>query len=78
MFNPEHYNSRSQDLDEAFHDLGQFYWGPVESWLKEKPIISEKAFPLIVPRNTALDIDTLEDWEIAERMFELNNNIKKN
>ena len=76
MFNPEHYNSRSQDLEEAFHDLGQFYWGPAESWLKEKPIISENAYPLIVPRNIALDIDTIEDWEIAERMFEVNNNIK--
>ena len=43
MFNPEHYNSRSQDLEEAFHDLGQFYW-VAESWLKEKPIISENAY----------------------------------
>jgi pseudaminic acid cytidylyltransferase len=76
MFNPKHSNSRSQDLEEYFHDAGQFYWGLRDSWLENKPLISENSKPILIPRNRALDIDTLEDWQIAERMFEVIN--KKN
>ena len=70
MFYPQHYNSRSQDLEEAFHDAGQFYWGLSEAWLNNKPIISENAKPILISRSRVIDIDTLEDWQIAERMFE--------
>ena len=74
MFYPKNYNSRSQDLEEAFHDAGQFYWGLTDAWLKNKPVISENATPLLIPRNRVQDIDTLEDWQIAERMFKIINN----
>jgi N-acylneuraminate cytidylyltransferase len=70
MFNPEHFNTRSQDLEEAYHDAGQFYWGLSEAWLKERPIFSSVAAPLVLPRYRVQDIDTWEDWERAERMFE--------
>jgi hypothetical protein len=40
MFHPEHFNTRSQDLEEAFHDAGQFYWGQASAWLAGKPIFS--------------------------------------
>ena len=70
MFYPQNYNSRSQDLEEAFHDAGQFYWGLSEAWLNNKPIISENAKPILISRSRVMDIDTLEDWQIAERMFE--------
>ncbi len=70
MFYPQHYNSRSQDLDEAFHDAGQFYWGLSDAWLNNKPIISENAKPILIPRYRVIDIDTIEDWRIAEKMFE--------
>ena len=70
MFYPEHYNTRSQDLEEAYHDAGQFYWGLTDAWLKNKPIISEVSTPLIIPRNRVQDIDTPEDWLIATRLFE--------
>ena len=76
MFYPEHYNSRSQDLEEAFHDAGQFYWGLTDSWLKNKPIVSENAIPIMIPRYRVHDIDTLEDWQIAERMFRITNKKK--
>lgn len=77
MFYPKYYNSRSQDLEEAFHDAGQFYWGLTDAWLKNKPVISENATPLLIPRNRVQDIDTLEDWQIAERMFRIINNKRK-
>lgn len=71
MFNPELYATRSQDLEDAYYDAGQFYWGNRDAWLKRKPIFSSRAFPLVVPRYRAQDIDTEEDWRYAEIMFEL-------
>jgi pseudaminic acid cytidylyltransferase len=71
MFNPENLNTRSQDLEEAFHDAGQFYWGRAEAWLKGKSIFSPDATPVVLPRHYVQDIDTQEDWELAEIMFEV-------
>jgi N-acylneuraminate cytidylyltransferase len=69
MFYPEHFNTRSQDLEEAYHDAGQFYWGQSSAWLAGKPIFSPAAAPVILPRHRVQDIDTPEDWERAEWMF---------
>lgn len=69
MFHPEHFNTRSQDLEEAFHDAGQFYWGNARVWLAGKPIFSPDAAPVILSRHRVQDIDTPEDWERAEWMF---------
>lgn len=69
MFSPEHFNARSQDLEEAYHDAGQFYWGHAEAWLSAKPIFSREAAPIMLPRHRVQDIDTPEDWERAELMF---------
>lgn len=66
MFQPEHFNTRSQDLEEAYHDAGQFYWGRSSAWLAGKPIFSPAAAPVILPRYRVQDIDTPEDWERAE------------
>lgn len=69
MFNPEHINTRSQDLEEAWHDAGQFYWGRVEAWLIEKVIFGADSTAVILPRHCVQDIDTIEDWERAESLF---------
>jgi len=69
MFNPEHFLTRSQDLEEAYHDAGQFYWGRAEAWLAGRPIFSRSTSPVMLPRYRVQDIDTLEDWERAEWMF---------
>ena len=69
MFNPEHFNTRSQDLEEAWHDAGQFYWGRARSWVAEEPVFSTKSVPLRLPRQRVQDIDTLEDWSRAEWLF---------
>ena len=71
MFNPENYSTRSQDLTEAFHDAGQFYWGKPDSWLNELPIFNSKSYPIILPSYMVQDIDTLEDWERAEMLFKV-------
>jgi pseudaminic acid cytidylyltransferase len=69
MFQPEYFNMRSQDLEEAYHDAGQFYWGRPEAWLTGKPIFTVDSAPVILPRYRVQDIDTLEDWARAEWMF---------
>jgi pseudaminic acid cytidylyltransferase len=69
MFTPEHFQSRSQDLEEAFHDAGQFYWGTANAWLQGKPLFSEHATPVKLPRHRVQDIDTPEDWVRAEWLF---------
>lgn len=69
MFNPEHFNTRSQDLEEAFHDAGQFYWGRADAWLMSKPIFTPDSQPVPLPRHRVQDIDTPEDWSRAEWLF---------
>lgn len=69
MFYPEYYNARSQDLEEAFHDAGQFYWGKFSTWKEGTLMFSDKTVPIILPRYRVQDIDTLEDWDRAEMMF---------
>lgn len=69
MFQPENFLIRSQDLEEAFHDAGQFYWGRSDAWCSEKAIFGKSSTPVILPRQRVQDIDTTEDWENAELMF---------
>lgn len=69
MFNPEHFNTRSQDLEEAYHDAGQFYWGRAEAWRKGRMIFGPNSMPVILPRHRVQDIDTPEDWVRAEWLF---------
>ncbi|SHN89657.1 N-Acetylneuraminate cytidylyltransferase [Bathymodiolus heckerae thiotrophic gill symbiont] len=69
MFYPENFNVRSQDLEEAYHDAGQFYWGKTQAFKDELPIFSETASPYILPRYLVQDIDTTEDWIRAEVMY---------
>jgi N-acylneuraminate cytidylyltransferase len=69
MLQPELFNTRSQDLEEVWHDAGQFYWGYARAWLAQKPIFNHDAAPIPLPRFRVQDIDTFEDWERAEWMF---------
>lgn len=69
MFSPEHFQTRSQDLEEAYHDAGQFYWGKVDAWMSEKVIFGSESTPVILPRYRVQDIDTPEDWDRAEWLF---------
>ena len=69
MFNPEHFNTRSQDLEEAYHDAGQFYWGKASAWMQGSIIFSAASAPVLMPRHRVQDIDTPEDWLRAELMF---------
>ena len=69
MFQPEHFKTRSQDLDDAWHDAGQFYWGRADAWLCGESLFGRATAPVKLPRHRVQDIYTPEDWERAEWMF---------
>lgn len=71
MFQPEHLSTRSQDLEEAYHDAGQFYWGTAAAFINRKPFFSPRAKAVLLPRKYVQDIDTQEDWVLAEALFKV-------
>ena len=71
MLHPEHYPTRSQDLELIYHDAGQFYWLSVAALLKQQKLFMERSTPLFCSELEAQDIDTLEDWALAEVKYQL-------
>jgi pseudaminic acid cytidylyltransferase len=69
MIYPENFNTRSQDLEDTYHDAGQFYWGRISAWIANKVIFSPESAAILLPRHKVQDIDTMEDWLRAELMF---------
>ena len=66
---PEFIQDRSQDLEESFHDAGQFYWGTAKAFLNEDSMYVNNSCPIRLPRFLTQDIDTDEDWLQAELIF---------
>lgn len=69
MLFPDNRESRSQDLEVAYHDAGQFYWGRTEAFLANLDMFSADTVPVLMPRTRVQDIDTEEDWLRAELML---------
>lgn len=72
---PEFMNTRSQDLEPYYHDCGQFYCMNVKSFLEQKVIWMRDVVPFIQDEKNVQDIDTMEDWEIAEMKYKIMRNI---
>lgn len=68
---PEHAFSRSQDLEPLYHDAGQFYCLRTERFLDQKKMVMDKTLPLELPELEVQDIDTEEDWRIAEVKYQV-------
>ena len=71
MFSPEYFNTRSQDLEEAWHDAGQFYWGKTSAWLNKSVIFSSNSKIVPLPQFRVQDIDTVQDWQRAELIAQI-------
>lgn len=69
MLHPEHFETRSQDLEEIYHDAGQFYWGRASAWCSASVLFGPTSAAVILPPHRVQDIDTPEDWVRAEWMF---------
>lgn len=68
---PEHILARSQDLESAYYDIGQFYWGSAGAWLGPRPVVQSVCSAFVVDAWRAVDIDTPEDWDRAEKVFKV-------
>ena len=66
---PAQMGKRSQDLEEYYHDAGQFYWGTCSAWKNDEATFAPHSIPVILPRYLVQDIDTPEDWKRAELMY---------
>ncbi|MCX2683193.1 pseudaminic acid cytidylyltransferase [Campylobacter sp. MIT 21-1685] len=73
MFDESSYFKRSQDLTQAYHDAGIFYFGKSEAWLEEKMIFKPYSSAFILPKTLVCDIDTFEDLEFAKTLFRFHN-----
>ena len=71
LFYPEHSGTRSQDLEPAYHDAGQFYWCRPEALRAGRPLLGPTAAMYPVDRARAQDIDTPDDWAFAEMLYQL-------
>jgi len=70
MFTPEHHMTRSQDLEEAYQDAGQFYWEKRDQE-SDEIMFGKDSIPIVLPRHLVQDIDTLEDWKRVEIMYKV-------
>ncbi len=68
---PEYVKTRSQDLEKQYHDAGQFYIYHVEKLFAHNGIIEDDFKPIILPEMCVQDIDTLDDWKMAEMKYRL-------
>lgn len=67
---PENLNARSQDLPQAFHDAGQWYWFRTAAFLHEKLLMGPNTGSVELPSSQVQDIDTMDDWALAEMKHE--------
>ena len=71
MFNPEYFETRSQDLPKAYFDAGMFYMATPNAWIKKLRIFDKHSYPLTIPNYRIQDIDNPADWERAELMAKI-------
>ena len=71
MIHKEHLKTRSQDLEERFHDAGQFYWCNTKALLTSKKMITSNTGGFVISEMEAQDIDTETDWKLAELKYQL-------
>lgn len=72
----EHINTRSQDLEDHYHDSGQFYWLNTKEFLKEKKVFMSNTGYIELKEYEAQDVDTPEDWKMLELKYNLIKNKK--
>jgi len=69
-FYPEYELTRTQDLEKAYYDAGQFYWGKADDWM-QNPKIHSQGMGYVIPNWRVVDIDTPDDWKRAELTYEV-------
>lgn len=67
------YGTRTQDSDERFYDAGFLYLAHVNKWVDSLSILSEPFTPLLLAATEGVDIDSIEDLKLAEKLHEIRN-----
>lgn len=70
---PENSNKRRQDLEETYHDAGQFYWIKSRELFISKQLLQRKTIPYVISEMEVQDIDNPDDWNLAEIKYKLLN-----
>ena len=78
LFQPKHLNTRSQDLEKAYHDVGQFYWFDTEIILLKGKLWTDNTGVIIIKESEGQDIDTIADWRLAEIKYRILHEKKTN
>lgn len=78
LFQPESIHKRSQDLEQAYHDAGQFYWFNPAIIKTKKTLWTDNSGVIIIKETEGQDIDTFEDWKLAELKYKLLHEEKNN
>ena len=68
---PEYIASRSQDLPNAYHDSGSFYWAKTNIFLQEETIFTKNGTGIILNELEVQDIDNNTDWKLAELKYSM-------
>jgi len=69
MMLKENLNVRSQDLEETYHDAGQFYWGSLRKLMLSKKLYTDNTGGIVISELNAQDIDNETDWKLAELKY---------
>jgi len=67
---------RSQDLEPKFFDAGMFYMIKNDALFREKTLTPVKTMAYIMDEQEVQDIDTMDDWKLAELKYKLINENK--
>jgi pseudaminic acid cytidylyltransferase len=70
MLHPEHYDTRSQDLEPTYHDAGQWYWLRTEAFLRTRELLGPNCGAVELNAMDAQDIDNEDDWALAELKYQ--------
>jgi pseudaminic acid cytidylyltransferase len=60
---------RSQDIPHAYYDSGMLAVFPIGDFQPGADLTKRPTVPLILPRSHVVDVDTPEDWELAETLY---------
>lgn len=71
LFSPSDFVKRSQDLEPMYHDAGQFCCFKVSSFIENRTLVTDNTGAIVLPESEVQDIDSIEDWEMAEIKYEM-------
>jgi pseudaminic acid cytidylyltransferase len=74
FISPDFVSTRTQDLQKSFYDAGQFYFGRVKAWEMKAQVLNGNSTFIEMEKNEVIDIDEIQDWELASLLVQLRKN----